>query len=273
MSAGAPTPEVEVRFDGALLRLRLNRPEKRNAVTGPMLQAMQAALLEADARNEVRAALLTAEGEHFCGGWDFVAASEGADGRGAGRPRAGHIHRHLLAGPGPFIETLAGVQLPIVVAARGSVAAFGLSIALACDFVVASETARFSSPFVRRGFTPDTALTFHLPRIIGLARARRLLLLGEEIPAQTAEAWGLVHACVPDAGLEAAAEELAAELAGGASVAIGLAKWLVNRNLDADLGGALAAEAFAEEVSLRSRDFREGLAAFREKRKPRYSGW
>jgi 2-(1,2-epoxy-1,2-dihydrophenyl)acetyl-CoA isomerase len=269
MDPAAATPGLCVHWDGPVLRLLLDRPEKRNAVTGPMLEALRAAVEEAEARDEVRAVLISARGEHFCSGWDLVAANEG----GGGRPRAGHLERGLLRGPGPFIEALARVQVPIAVAARGSVAGFGLSLAMACDFVVASETARFSSPFVKRGFTPDTAATFHLPRLVGLARARRVLLLGQEIPGRTAEAWGLVHACVPDPELEGAAEALVAELAGGASVAIGLAKWLLNRNLSGDLGDALAAEAFAEEVSLRSRDFQEGLAAFREKRRPRYTGW
>ena len=127
-------------------------------------------------------------------------------------------------------------------------------------------------PFVARGFTPDSGATYLLARVVGLVRARRMLLLGEEVSGEQAADWGLVHEVVEDEALEAATEEITRRLAESATFALGLTKWLMHRSLDLDLADALSNEALALELSARSRDFKEGLAAFAKKRSPRYEG-
>jgi 2-(1,2-epoxy-1,2-dihydrophenyl)acetyl-CoA isomerase len=131
---------------------------------------------------------------------------------------------------------------------------------------------RFSEPFVKRGFTPDSGGTFLLARLVGLARAREIVLLGRQIDAEKAERWELVHRVVPDDELESASEELIRELAEAPTIALGLTKSLLNRAFDSTLEDALGGEAFALELSSRTKDFKEGLAAFAEKRAPRYRG-
>jgi 2-(1,2-epoxy-1,2-dihydrophenyl)acetyl-CoA isomerase len=160
----------------------------------------------------------------------------------------------------------------VVCAVQGWAAGIGFQLALASDFTVAAEDARFWEPFVQRGFTPDSGATWLLPRLVGPARARELLLLGRELSGTEAQEWGLVHRAVPAAEVTAAADALAATLAGGPTVAIGLTKWLLQAATDASLDQHLRDEAFALELSSRSEDFREGLRAFRDKRPPDFSG-
>ena len=150
--------------------------------------------------------------------------------------------------------------------------AMGLAFALAADVTVASQTAMFWAPFSSRGFTPDSGVSWLLPRRVGEVRARKMLLLGEKVDGTTAADWGMIDRCVADDQLEAAADEVAAQLAGSATVAIGLTKMLMHAGQDASLQAHLRNEAFAMELSSRSEDFREGLAAFTEKRAPRFQG-
>ena len=164
------------------------------------------------------------------------------------------------------------LQTPIVCSARGYVAGIGLHLLLASDFVVVARGARLWEPFVRRGFSPDSGGSWLLPRFVGVARAKAMLMLGRELSGEQAERWGLVHAAVDEGEVETQAEALVEELGGSATVAVGLTKWLVERGLASSLENALANEAFAMELSSRSPDFKEGIAALREKRDPDYRG-
>jgi 2-(1,2-epoxy-1,2-dihydrophenyl)acetyl-CoA isomerase len=152
------------------------------------------------------------------------------------------------------------------------VVGIGFQLALAADFTVAADDARLWEPFVERGFTPDSGATWMLPRLVGPARARELVLLGRALDGTEAEAWGLVHRAVPGAQVDEVAEALVARLAAGPTVALGLSKWLLHTGADATLDAQLRNEAFALELSSRSEDFREGLAAFTEKRPPEFRG-
>jgi 2-(1,2-epoxy-1,2-dihydrophenyl)acetyl-CoA isomerase len=216
----------------------------------------------------VRVIVLSAEGEHFCSGMDLRAVNAKSD----VKPRAGDIQRRLPRGASRLIQAMLAVQIPIVCAVRGWASGLGCHLALAADFTIASKTARFLEPFVKRGFTPDSGGTWLLPRLVGLARARQMLLLGHDVGGEQAAAWGLVHSAVNDDALESTAEELTGRLAESATIALGLTKWLMHRSLDLDLADSLANEAFALELSARSRDFKEGMAAFAKKRPPRYEG-
>ena len=164
------------------------------------------------------------------------------------------------------------MQLPVVCAVRGWAAGLGCQIALAADFTVAAEASRFWEPFLRRGFSPDSGATWLLPRLVGVARAKELLLLGRELSGAEAARWGLIHRAVPDEQLDGAVDELVAELAGAPTVALGLTKRAIHRALESSLAEAMETEANALELSSRTADFKEGLAAFREGRAPRFEG-
>ena len=255
--------------DGPLLRIRLDRPAKRNALDDAMVAGLTE-LVEAAGNDEgVRAVLIAASGEHFCAGFDIVARNSGGNGT---RPRVGSIHRRLPGQAHRLVPVLLETQTPIVAAVRGWAAGIGLALALAADVTVASETARFWAPYGARGFTPDGGVSWLLPRRVGEVRARRMLLLGQRVDGATAADWGMVDRCVPDDELEAQAEQLADVLAGSATVAIGLTKWLLHTGRGASLEAQLRDEAFAMELSSRSEDFREGIAAFAEKRSAQFSG-
>jgi 2-(1,2-epoxy-1,2-dihydrophenyl)acetyl-CoA isomerase len=267
-SVYAPVDGLGIVLDGSILRLTLARPEKRNAIHDTMMTGLIEALDRAGRDDAVRAVLLAGEGAHFCAGADIVARNSDA----GERPRVGSIQRRVPSLAHRLIPLITTVQVPVVCAVQGWAAGIGFQLALAADFTIAADDARFWEPFVERGFTPDSGATWLLPRLVGPTRARELLLLGRQLSGTEAEEWGLVHRAVAPADVTAEADRLAASLASGASVAIGLTKWLLQSAADASLEQQLRAEAFALELSSRSEDFREGLGAFREKRPPDFSG-
>ena len=156
--------------------------------------------------------------------------------------------------------------------ARGWVIGLGLDLALASDFTIVADDARLWAPFTTFGFTPDSGASWLVPRLAGVARARRMLLLGDKVPGQDAADWGLVHDAVPAADLDAAGEALLARLAAGPTVALGLTKLLMHRGLTTDIDRHLHDEAWAMEMSSRSEDFKEYGEAAREKRDPDFEG-
>lgn len=262
------TRELKVEQDGPVLRIRLQRPQRRNAMTREMMSGLIAAIENAPDDDRIRAIFLSGEGEHFCGGMDLSVVNAPSE----KKPRAGDIQRRMPRGANRLLPAMLEVQLPIVCAVRGWASGLGCHLALASDFAIAARSARFVEPFVKRGFTPDSGATYLLQRLIGVARAKEMLLLGREVSGEEAAAWGMIHAAVDDDQLESAAEALVARLAESATIAVGLTKWLVHRAFDVDLADALQNEAFALELSSRSKDFKEGMAAFAEKRRPRYEG-
>jgi 2-(1,2-epoxy-1,2-dihydrophenyl)acetyl-CoA isomerase len=262
-----------VTHDAPLLRVTLDRPDKRNALTDEMVGALIKAVQDAGNDESVRAILLTASGEHFCSGFDIIARNaRQKDGDNSNKPRAGSIQRRLPGTAHRLIPVLLETQVPVVAAVRGWAAGIGLAMALAADVTVASDTATFWAPYTSRGFTPDSGVSWLLPRRIGEVRARRMLLLGEKINGDVAAGWGLIHETVPDASLDFYTERIAATLANSATVAVGLAKWLLHAGQEQPLDAQLRNEAFAMELSSRSEDFREGLAAFAAKRDPKFTG-
>jgi 2-(1,2-epoxy-1,2-dihydrophenyl)acetyl-CoA isomerase len=252
---------------GPVLELEIDRPAKRNALTDPIVQAMIAALSAAGPDESVRVVLLGGAGEHFCSGFDIV-------GRNAGdaRPRVGSIQRRLPVEAHRLIELLVTTQTPVVCQVRGWAAGIGLHLVLASDFAVVEESARLWEPYSERGFTPDTGATWLLPRRVGEARARQMLMLGQAVTGSDAAAWGMVHKAVPGDGLADETRSLVERLAAAPTVTIGLTKWLLHAGSTAPLPEHLQNEALAMELSSRSEDFRVGLAAFKEKRPPDFSG-
>lgn len=258
---------VRVSHDDGVLRLHLDKPGKRNALDDDMVATLIDEVEAAGRDDSVRAVLVSAEGDHFCSGFDIV--SRNAE---SGRPSVGSIQRRLPSTAHRLIPVLCTTQVPVVVAARGWVAGIGLHLAAAADFLVIADDARVWEPFSQRGFTPDSGGTWLLPRLIGVQRARELLVLGEAIDGTTAVSWGLGHRAVPSSEVDAEAEALASRLASGPTVTLGLTKWLLHTSAEHTLDQHLRSEAFAMELSSRSDDFREGLKAFTEKRDPKFEG-
>ena len=253
--------------DRGVLTLQLSRPDKRNAIDEEMMHGLVDALTEACTDESVRVIVLEGAGDHFCGGADIIARNEGD-----ARPRTGSIQRRLPVQAHRLIPLVLEVQVPVVCKVQGWAAGIGFQLALASDFCIAAHDATFWQPFTERGFTPDSAATWLLPRRVGDVRARELLLLGRKLAGIDAAAWGAIHDAVAPGELDDAVDELVTELAAGPTVALGLTKWLLHEGADAPLTAQLRNEAFALELSSRSLDFREGLAAFREKRPPRFDG-
>ena len=254
--------------DRGALTLRLNRPDKRNAIDDETMLELVGAIEAAGTDENVRVVVVEGAGEHFCGGADIVARNERTD----RKPRAGSIQRRLPTQAHRLIPLLCTVQVPVVCKVRGWAAGIGFQIALAADVTIAADDARFWEPFGERGFTPDSGATWLLPRRVGDVRARELLLLGRTLSGAEAAEWGAIHRAVPGAELDAAVGDVVDRLASGPTVALGLTKWLLNAGASAELHAQLANEAFALELSSRTDDFREGMAAFREKRAPRFEG-
>lgn len=259
------------RGDDGVLRLHLDKPAKRNALDDDMVATLTREVDAAGRDEDVRSILVTAEGDHFCSGFDIVGRNAANPG-GERRPRIGSIQRRLPSEAHRLIPVLCTTQVPIVVAAKGWVAGIGLHLAAAADFLVLADDARVWEPFSQRGFTPDTGGTWLLPRRVGMQRARELLLLGTSIDGATAVEWGLGHRAVPAAEVDATAEALAHQLSSGPTVTLGLTKWLLHTSAEHTLDQHLRDEAFAMELSSRSEDFKEGLKAFVEKRDPGFTG-
>ena len=263
-----PVDGLGVELDGPVLRLRLDRPAKRNALDDAMVGGLVDAVEAAGTDEAVRVIVVSGEGEDFCGGADIVARNA----PGGSRPRAGSIQRRLPTQAHRVLTALVDVQTPVVCRVQGWAAGIGFHLALAADFAVAAEDARLWEPFTRRGFTPDSGATWLLPRVVGLVRARQLLMLGRELTGAEAEEWGVVHRAVPATELDAEVDALVDELAAGPTVALGLTKWLLAATPTQTLPEQLQHEALALELSSRSEDFREGMAAFAERRRPGFTG-
>ncbi|WP_347683424.1 enoyl-CoA hydratase-related protein [Mycobacterium sp. B14F4] len=253
--------------DGAVLRITIDRPGRRNSLSHSMVDAMAAMLTAAATDDSLRAVDIRAAGSDFCAGADLVTANAAGH-----RPRTGDLIRRIPHTANRVIELVHTIQLPVVCSVRGWAVGLGCNLALAADFTLAADDAVFWEPFVGRGFSPDSGSTWLLPRLVGLARARRMLLLGEKIGAADAVEWGLIHQAVPDSQLDAASDTLVERLASGPTVAIGLAKQAIQYAQQATLTQAMTQELFNVELSCRTTDFKEGLAAFRDKRPPEFTG-
>ncbi len=272
--AGAP-PALLRRDEAGVAWLTLNRPETGNALDAELRDELTTCFHALSGDLSVRAVVLTGAGERgFC---------TGADLRGA-RPRpprpeeaperaVGDVARLVRTGWQRLVESVLDCEKPVVAAVNGTAAGGGMHLALACDLVVAAEEARFTEVFVRRGIAPDAAGAYLLARLVGPQRAKELCFFGDPVPAAEAARLGLVNAVVPRAELLEVAGRWAARLATGPTVALALTKALVNRALDVDRSTALREEAFGQELVTTTADCAEGLAAFAERREPRFRGW
>jgi 2-(1,2-epoxy-1,2-dihydrophenyl)acetyl-CoA isomerase len=263
----AASEGVSLESGGGVLRITLDRPSRKNSLDAAAVRRIVTALEAAATDDALRVVLLSGTGADFCSGADWVAANA----PGA-RPRTGSLQRRVPLQAHRLIELLTQLQLPVVCAVRGWASGLGFQLALAADFTIASESACFWEPFVERGFSADSGASWLLPRLVGVARAKELLLLGRKLSGAEAAAWGIIHRAVPDGELETATAGLVEQLAGAATVAVGLTKRCIHRALETGLGEAMQNEAFALELSSRTADFKEGLLAFKERRPARFTG-
>ncbi|MBX7453928.1 enoyl-CoA hydratase/isomerase family protein [Mycolicibacterium sp. 3033] len=261
-------PGLHAVHEGSVLTLTLDRADRRNAVDDVMLDAMIEHVAAAGTDESVRVIRLDAAGPDFCAGADLIARNAATD----RKPRVGSTQRRLPHKANRLIPLLTETQVPVVAVVRGWAAGLGFHLAVAADFCVAADTARFWEPFMARGFTPDSGGTWLLPRVLGLVRSRRLLMLGEELDGATAAQWDLIHQACPEEQLHQVADDLVGRLAAAPTVALGLTKWLLHTGHGLDLDRQLHNEALGLELSSRSEDFREGLAAFKTKRDAEFTG-
>jgi 2-(1,2-epoxy-1,2-dihydrophenyl)acetyl-CoA isomerase len=248
----------------------LNRPDKLNALNLPMITDLRKAAAAIDSDQGIRAVLLTAKGRAFCSGADLIGDDLLSDPqRGFGDSIRARLHEHF----NPMIEAWYGLRAPVVVAVNGIAAGAGVSVALAGDIVLAARSATFIQLFAPKlGLMPDLGSTFHLPRLVGAARAKGLALLGDPLSAADAAGWGLIWACVDDGVLAEQAESIARRLATGPTQAFQRIKAVFNVELPRTLTEQLAIEAVAQAELGNTQDFAAGVQAFRSKKIPNFSG-
>ncbi|MFL4949796.1 enoyl-CoA hydratase/isomerase family protein [Streptomyces sp. MMS24-I31] len=260
--------EIPVRHETCehVTRITLDRPEALNALTPEQRERIIGLLARASADPEVRAVVLTGTGRGFCAGADL------RGGAAAGERVSGDVARTLRLGAQRLIAAVLDCEKPVLAAVNGTAAGLGAHLALACDLVLAAESARFIEVFVRRGLVPDGGGAYLLPRLVGPQRAKELMFFGDALTAADAERLGLVNRVVADGELDRASRDWAARLAAGPTRALALTKQLVNASLDADRATAFAAEAAAQEINMTTADAQEGLRSFVERRSPGFRG-
>ena len=257
------TDGLRVEVDGPVATLTLDRPQTLNALTVPVKIALREALESIAADTAVRSVILTGAGRAFCAGQDLAERDE---------PDAAPLEVEVRERYNPIIRALRSMGQPVIAAVNGVAAGAGASLAFACDLRIAAEEARFVLAFGRIGLVPDSGATWFLPRLVGPAKAAELALVGDAMDAAEALQLGLVSRVVPGDQLMTEARALADRLAEGAPLALSLTKGALERSLTVDLDEALEGEAKLQGIAGASADHAEGLAAFREKRQPRFTG-
>ena len=251
---------------GGIARITLNRPDRLNSFTDAMHAELRDALAKVKSEASLRALLLTGAGRGFCAGQDL---SEREVPPGMEPVDIGAtIERNYK----PLVFALRALPVPVVCAVNGVAAGAGANVALACDIVVAAKSAFFIQAFCKIGLLPDAGGTYFLPRLAGIARARGMALLGERIPAEQAADWGLIWKCVEDAELSATVEAILQQFAAAPTRALAATKEALDASAGNTLEAQLDVERDLQQALGRSADFQEGVAAFRAKRPPRFTG-
>ncbi len=251
---------------GGVARIILNRPEKLNSFTMVMHEELRDALAHVASEPALRVLLLTGAGRAFCAGQDL------ADAAAAPSNAEADLGRTVEKYYAPLVQRIRALPLPVVCAVNGVAAGAGANLAFACDLVIATDSASFLEPFCKLGLVPDTGGTYFLPRLVGTARAMGIAMLGSKISAQQAAEWGLIWMCVADEGFHAEVEALVAQLAAAPTLGLSRTKQAIYRSANATLEEQLLFERDAMRELGRTRDFREGVDAFLNKRTPEFHG-
>ena len=258
---------IQFEMQASVAVITLNRPETLNALTATVGEEFLSAL--GDAREQgARAIILTGAGRAFCAGGDLREMRRFAEKEG----RIEAFFDEPLKLLNDCILKIRRTPLPIIAAVNGAASGGGCNLALACDLVLAGESARFNQAFVRVGLTPDCGGTYILPRLVGWKRATELLMMGDVLEARRAAEIGMINAVVPDEQLMTEAYRLAARLANAPTAAIGRIKEMLEQSATNDLGAQLERERKMQLKSGQTEDFKEGVAAFIEKRPPKFKG-
>ena len=244
-----------------VVTITMNRPRRKNAANSVMWEELSDVVQALHSADEVRAVILTGAGGDFCSGAD-VSGEE---------TRSRHM-LHSMRHIGDLCLSLQRLAQPTVAKVRGVAAGAGLNMALACDMVIAAEGARFSEIFARRGLVVDFGGSWLLPRLVGMHRAKELVLLADIIDAAEADRIGLVNRVVPEAELDAVVASIAARLAAGPPIALAMSKRLLNNSFDVTLEQALDDEGLAQTVTFSTEDVAEAMGAFIDKRDPVFRG-
>jgi enoyl-CoA hydratase len=247
---------ISVEHDGTVLRIRLDRPEKLNAVDTPMLDELSAHIRGAEADDSVRAALLTGAGRAFCSGGDLT----GGDTAGA----ADAANR--------VVRAITSLSKPVVAGVHGGAVGFGCALAVSCDLVVAAPSAYFQLAFTRVGLMPDGGASALLPGLIGRARTARMAMTAEKVSATTAFEWGMISYLTGDGDYQSVLDEVVRSVSGGPTLAFGWTKRALAAATLSKLESVQAIEAEGQLALIGTADFREGSRAFRERRTPDFHG-
>jgi enoyl-CoA hydratase/carnithine racemase len=260
--------EVLFEKEGGVALLTLNRPDRLNAISGPMLAQLSEKLIECDRDPDVRAIVLTGAGRGFCAGLDL---QDAAGGTGIGAAGGAGLPPSLELRSAPPV-VLHEIDKPTICALNGAAAGYGMDLALGCDIRIAGQSGKIAAVATRRGVLPESGGTWLLPRLVGWSKAAELFFTGRTLTAEQCEELGLVSRVVPDALLLKEARTLAGEIASNAPLAVQSAKRMMRMGLSEPFGEHVH-HVFLQLLPLfGSRDFREGLQSFLEKRPPRFEG-
>lgn len=254
---------VLLETDNGVAYITLNRPDKLNSFNREMALLLQQLLDDCAADDTIRCICITGAGKGFCAGQDLA---EVVDPNGPGMQKILGEHYN------PIISRLRSIAKPIVAAVNGVAAGAGANLALACDIVVASESASFIQAFSKIGLIPDSGGTFHLPKLVGFQRASALMMLGDKVPAAEALQMGMLYKTFSVDTFDAESKKLAKQLAQMPTKALGYIKQALNASLTADLQQQLATEDKLQQQAAATNDFKEGVASFLEKRNPVFKG-
>lgn len=276
---GQETPiedQVSWQVDDSIARITINAPDQGNALSGERRDRLAQLVRRASDSLAVRAVVLGAAGErHFCTGAALGRPTPPDPDRPEGAPdqTMGDAARLIRQGWQAIVSAILDCEKPVVAAVNGTAAGGGAQIVLACDLVVMADHARLIQVFVRRGIIPDAGGAYLLPRLVGLQKAKELMFLGDDLPADEALRLGLANRVVPGAELAATVDELAGRLAQAPTKALAMTKWLLNRSYESSRQTAFEEEGFAQELITGTEDCKEGLRAFAERRSPVFRGW
>ena len=262
-------PHLDFSNENGIATLTMNRPDARNALSMEMRMELNDALHDIERDDSVRCAVLRGAGEHFMAGGDIKGMGESIK-KSSEEIRKEFILRiHDLH---PIMFAMRRMPKPIIASCKGAAAGAGVSIALACDLVIASEDTFFTLAYCKIGTSPDGSSSFHLPRAVGIKKAMEIALLGDRFDAQTAKDIGMINYVVPTKSLEEETKALATRLANGPTHVYGNTKALLYRSLESEFESQLQAEADYFSDCASREDFKEGVTAFIEKRSPIFSG-
>jgi 2-(1,2-epoxy-1,2-dihydrophenyl)acetyl-CoA isomerase len=262
-------PDLDISVNDGIATLTMNRPEARNALSMEMRAMLADSLHDIEHDDSIRCVVLTGAGEHFMAGGDVKGMGESI------RKSPDEIRKEFVLrihDLHPIMFAMRRMRKPVIASCQGAAAGAGVSMALACDLIIAADDAFFTLAYCRIGTSPDGSASFHLPRAVGIKKAMEIALLGDRFDAQEAKAIGMINYVVPAAALKEETHKLATRLANGPTHVYGNTKALLYRSLESEFESQLQAEAESFADCASRKDFHEGVSAFIEKRNPVFTG-